>query len=207
MAVFALNSLLTIRSKRDILDKSFLTGDPCSPPCWHGIIVNESTNEDVYQILPELPFVDPETIREWNRSWHNDDESIEIHYKCMTIGNDSCGGITLSEGLVKRIRFSVGDYATLDAVINRFGSPTFIEYGMWGAEMPGCLIDLEWTDLGISASYLNKKESKLCDGLQEGRGLPSNLSITSIAYFSKEAFPSELGGCCDRIKWPGFENP
>jgi len=202
----ALNSFLSTRSKRNILDRSFLTGDPCSPPCWHEITVNESTYEDVYQILPSLPFVDPETIREWNRSWLNDDEAIEIHYKCKTFNDDSCGGITLSKGLVKRIWFSVGDYATLDVVINRFGPPSYIEYGSWGVEIPGCDIGFVWTDLGISATYLNTRDTKVCDSLREGRALSSDLSITSMAYSSQEVFPYEPGDCCTRIEWPGFEN-
>jgi hypothetical protein len=189
-----------------ILDRSVFTGDPCSPPCWHGLILDVSTAQDVYQVLQELPFVDSGSIREWNAVWFDNEDAVEIHYKCKVVGSDSCGGVLLSNGTVKRIWFIVGSYATIENLIDRFGNPTYIDLGMWGAEIPGCTIDLVWADLGVIASYSSSK-TKTCDLLRDGIGFNRTLAFNSIMYLQADSIPTEQCMSCDRINWPGFEEP
>jgi hypothetical protein len=50
------------------VDKSLITGDPCSPPCWHQLVPGESTEEEALEILQDLPFVDENTIE--LQSWY-----------------------------------------------------------------------------------------------------------------------------------------
>lgn len=38
-------------------DNSFLSGQPCLPPCWYGIIPGETSEQSAWQILQELPYV------------------------------------------------------------------------------------------------------------------------------------------------------
>jgi hypothetical protein len=42
-----------------------LSTNPCEPPCWYGIIPGETTHEEVLSLLPDLPFIKPETIQDW----------------------------------------------------------------------------------------------------------------------------------------------
>ena len=206
LTIVVLASSLSTKREAEILDRSVFTGDPCSAPCWHGIVLDISTREDVYQILQDLPFVDPGSIREWNAMWFGDEEAIEVHYKCKSLSREDCGGILLSNGTVKRIWFSVGNYATIENLIDRFGIPTYIDLGMWGAEIPGCTIDLVWADLGVIASF-GSRRTNTCDILREGEGFKRDLVFNSILYLQKELFPSDLCSVCDRISWPGFEEP
>ena len=206
LSIVIFDSLVSRKRADMILDRSVFTGDPCSPPCWHDLILDVSTAQDVYQVLQELPFVDPGSIREWNTVWFDNEDAIEIHYKCKVAGSDSCGGILLSDGTVKRIWFSLGSYATIESLIDRFGIPTYVDLGMWGVEIPGCTIDLVWADLGVIASYGSSK-TKTCDLLRDGTGFNRTLALNSIMYLQTDSFPTDLCSACDRIDWPGFEEP
>jgi hypothetical protein len=49
----------------------FRTGIPpilsenlCSPPCWHGIIPGETSHAEVLEMLPAIPYVQPNTLAE-----------------------------------------------------------------------------------------------------------------------------------------------
>jgi len=204
IAIF--DSFVSRKRAAEILDRSIFTGDPCSPPCWHGLILDVSTAQDVYQVLQGLPFVDQGSIREWNTVWFDDEIAIEIHYKCKALGSDSCGGILLSDGTAKRIWFSVGNYATTESLIDRFGIPTYVDLGMWGVEIPGCTIDLVWADHGVMASYGSRK-TKTCDQLRDGIGFNHTLAFNSIMYLHTDSFTNNLCSACERIQWPGFEEP
>ena len=45
-----------------LVDRSFLTGQPCTPPCWYGLEPEKATEEDVISTLKTLPFVESSTI-------------------------------------------------------------------------------------------------------------------------------------------------
>ena len=61
---------------QELVDRSLITGEPCGPPCWQGIIPGETTEEETMTILHELPFVDGgATHVQGNRiHWHSDIE-------------------------------------------------------------------------------------------------------------------------------------
>lgn len=43
-------------------DTSLVTGEPCAPPCWQGLLPGESTKQEALQTLEKLSFVDGDTI-------------------------------------------------------------------------------------------------------------------------------------------------
>src|SRR5687767_4448210 len=46
----------------EVVDRSLLTQQPCSPPCWNGIIPGRTTNSEAVSILESLDFIDKESI-------------------------------------------------------------------------------------------------------------------------------------------------
>ncbi|MHA1938847.1 MAG: hypothetical protein ACW97O_11615, partial [Candidatus Thorarchaeota archaeon] len=69
MSIVVFDSYFSQKRADEVLDQSVFTGDPCSAPCWHGLILDVSTDQDVYQVIRSLPFVDQGSIREWNTVW------------------------------------------------------------------------------------------------------------------------------------------
>ena len=51
------------------VDRSFLTKQPCAPPCWYGLKIDQSNAAEVYATLKQLSFVDQTTIKEWGANW------------------------------------------------------------------------------------------------------------------------------------------
>ncbi|HUW96175.1 MAG TPA: hypothetical protein VMW58_10345, partial [Anaerolineae bacterium] len=41
------------------LDKSLLTGEPCEPPCWQGLVPGTSTEAEVDEFLATSEYVEP----------------------------------------------------------------------------------------------------------------------------------------------------
>ena len=69
----------------------FVTGNPCSAPCWYGLQLNKSTEADVYSTLKKLDFVDQTSIGEWSVTWLNDADAKEIFYSCLYPNEKGCG--------------------------------------------------------------------------------------------------------------------
>lgn len=49
-------------------DDSIISGIPCAPPCWQGLVPGQSTKSDVRDFLETSDLIPNRTIQEWERS-------------------------------------------------------------------------------------------------------------------------------------------
>lgn len=196
----------TSDSEEHLMDRSFLTGQPCSPPCWYGLILNESDEQAVYATLPQLNFIDQAAIHEWGTVWMNNENAKEIRFGCLHPRDKACGGALLSENRLKRIWLSVGYELTVQAVVQRLGAPNYVDYGAYHPEVGGCVIDLNWPQKGIAVRSLQRSSDLQCQAVGAGAGLGPDTRVNTIYYSTGEGFSSQPGGCCARIPWPGFSD-
>jgi hypothetical protein len=186
------------------IDKSFLTDEPCPPPCWYGLKVGESSEEEVREAVSSLQFIRSSSIREWGAVWINDKSAEEIIWSCYQIDKTLCGGALVSNDRLKRIWFIVGYSMNLSEVVSKLGHPAYVDYGFVGVEVLGCEITMYWPEKLIAVSSIDERKISLCENLDDGQGLdPSRLADT-IYYYVEDGFSDEPGGCCARLAWPGF---
>jgi hypothetical protein len=98
----------------ELVDRSLITGEPCGPPCWQGIIPGETTESEAMAILRTLFFVDGDTIRVQGNTiyWYSD------------IENWPGGGIEIGGNrTVDWVDYGLPYYLELQALIDARGEP------------------------------------------------------------------------------------
>ena len=140
----------------ELMDVSLLTGEPCGPPCWQGIIPGETTREEAMVILHDLSFTNDYVIRrQGNRiSFYSDIENwpggaIEIRDDDI-VGNISYGipyrlelrGLIASMG--EPSGFTIGEIGPTG------GNPDFREFGLiWPQSGLVAFITAEYNEFSL----------------------------------------------------------
>lgn len=97
-----------------ILDKS------CSPPCWGNITPGVTTRVEVKSILPEIPWVKKNTIKDYPTQ----DQDDSVHWDGSSKAGDYFGRVYFTKDVVSVIEISTDDGALNFAdVIAKFGEP------------------------------------------------------------------------------------
>lgn len=203
-AILLAVSACTARLGEQDVDRSFLTGRPCPPPCWYLLKVDESDTEQVLSTLGGLDFVLPGSIRETGGGmWLNETSATAIHFSCP-YSND-CGTLIVSQaGVLKGIYLQVGYDLTLRQVVNSLGPPEYIDFGTWHPEVISCQVNLNWPARLVSIQILQKSSEAICENLHDGGTLLASTEVAYISYLSAEGFRPNPGPGLRRIPWPGM---
>jgi len=182
-----------------LVDKSFITNQPCAAPCWYGLIINKSSYEDVEKLLEGLPFVEQKSVR----ISYDTDGATNIHFNCPYEINHVCGFISVFDDKVQRIITLVAYELTFEEIVKRHGPPDTVYYF---EEPNGCSLILNWPTLMIRAENISPYDSSLCRdrSLWNASLVPSNLQVTSLEYLSKELY-LKCGDFYYCSSWGGFE--
>jgi hypothetical protein len=173
-------------------------GDPCAAPCWYNIVPGETTKDEALGLLNEqqLPcrYVDI-------------NESSQRGIRCNSIWMPFEEANT-----IKMIVFySPGDSITIGEVVEHFGEPNFVVFDSAGGtvEQPSVIIDLLYTDKGLSFEVVTEEDSSLM--LNEAFQLEAYtyrqpediLSLVERLKSDKNAFIFEWHGFAD---YQGYQN-
>jgi hypothetical protein len=175
------------------IDKSFLIGESCTLPCWHGLIINKSTKDDFIATLDNLPFVEHNTYKEYSTIWVNDLPATEIQFTCASNHTSTCGGALISDNTLRSV-WTVLEYdLTIKDAVEKLGSPEFVEYE-WPSISGKCSFSLVWAAHGVSASIYDDRSYNECESIIDGNRVLPTLFVNSITYFSFDDY-GELGDC------------
>jgi hypothetical protein len=205
VALASCKSIVPTQEPR-LVDKSFVTGQPCAAPCWYGLELDRSTESDVITKLKELPFVDPGAIRISDVVIFNFSNATEIDYGCADPKGELCGMMIISGGSLKVISTYIYYKLPLRLVIDQLGKPDDVFYTPYSSHGDGCLLDLDWLGKGITVRRTDRYSISVCQELEARKALDSELEITEIYYLAEEALDPNrcnLGAVC--IAWPGFK--
>jgi hypothetical protein len=190
-----------------LTDRSFLTHQPCAPPCWYGLEIDRSSESDVHSTLKSLSFIDPSTIGEWGTSWLGDDTAKEIYFGCLYPKDDRCGGAIISHGKLKRLWLDVSYELTFQKAVDLLGLPNYMDYRPYHPEAGGCIVQLIWSQKGILLTNLDTKNDAECRRIDEGGRVSPDIRVVEVVYVSLEALESEPDGCLSCVPWSGFVAP
>jgi hypothetical protein len=188
-----------------LLDRSFLTQQPCAAPCWHGLEQDKSSKEDILAVLKTLPFVDSSKIVE-HVSELDSEADFELSYGCLGFDFSRCGYAVVDDGKLRKLSVFVRYGLTFSATVDQLGPPAYVVYSNY-ASINACIIQLYWPEKGIIASNNNSNSTKPCEALANGDGIDPNANVTSLQYNSTQ--DKYKITCCKydidvRIPWPGF---
>ena len=109
-----------IRSDTLLQDNSLITGEPCGPPCWRGIIPGETTWNDAIAIIEDDVTLDELQTRA-------DDESDQIVAAWAQADGDGCCQMITQDGdTVSFLVLQTTPDMPLSGIIDFYGDPTYL---------------------------------------------------------------------------------
>lgn len=192
-------------NNEELVDRSFLTDEPCQAPCWYGLILDQSSEEDLLDTLSELHFIDQESIRlSRGISILGDENAVSARWGCLHPKRNICGGARFAHGTLKSLWYSVGYRLPFTLIVEKLGPPEYIEYGPYHPDVGGCQLTLKWPSIGISTRNIDDRTDLNCRAIEAGKGVKKTMNVGALVFSVPEFFGAEAPGCCKRIEWPGF---
>lgn len=164
----------------ELVDRSLLTGEPCSPPCWQGLMPGESTKEEVLAVLNELPFVQASSIR--TQDIYGGWEYIQW-YSALVHTPYYIGGISIDAndrfaGANIRLEYEL----TIQELIDLEGPPDFYAVEVLTPHRVH-EVRLLWLEKGLNASMRVRGENHL---------LCPEILVWAVGYFRPASTLEEM---------------
>lgn len=110
----------------DVEDGGFLSGEPCGPPCFWGIVPGETTEAEVIKILQERGVF--ETCEAFDREARGGERGIKCGSRVF---------ISFEQGgdVVQGLGFNPTSTITVQDVVEKYGEPESVEVGALGVHV------------------------------------------------------------------------
>ncbi len=177
------------------MDRSPFASDPCAAPCWYGLIIGESSENEALSKISTLTFIDSNSIQLFRESSAPGLDPKDSNYAAQIVANciypeERClilrtEGYTLTE-----IEVVLNYEITLESAIEYLGVPDYIGYQNLGAEEVWCELDVIWVNkhLVLASELFESYEAlERCGAVRETGQLESNLLFSKAIYKTQEA--------------------
>lgn len=193
----------------DLVDRSFLTDQPCAPPCWHGLEPGTSTTVEVEQVMRGLEFLDVASIRE--RSATYADRALQpkrtgllLIADCIGPEGRNCVGLLIIDGVLIWIEEDIEFPLSFEEVVVALGQPDFLRITYTGVDQPQCQLAMVWRSSRLSVlGGIVHDALQRCEAMWDGGAVSGGLSALSIRYDRPEFF-EDIGLSDWYFEWPGF---
>lgn len=177
------------------IDKSLFTGVPCEAPCWYGLEIGKSNEDDVLVTLATLSFLKQDTINiNPVTSMPSIDSSIwsdgvRITADC-TYPQKHCITVNVVDDILTKIEVELNYDIDVNEVVENLGKPDYIGYGMLGGERIICEVYLVYQDkrtVLVSQKFEGHKTvEKYCGTIRDTGKVMSTLVVPRIRYMSSQ---------------------
>lgn len=175
----------------DQMDRGPFTGIPCGAPCWHGLVIGQSNENDVMSTLPTLAFINHSTINVHQmQSLPSLDPSIwgkgvEITANCIN-AEKQCVTIRVVENALTEVVTVMNYNIRVDEAIGYLGDPDYIGFDRAGGEQIACKVYLIWKEkqLVLTSQIFEGADAveKNCYVIRDTAKVSSTLSISEARY-------------------------
>lgn len=192
-----------------LADRSILTGEPCQPPCWYGLAVGTSTEQEMRSVVAALPFLDPTKLSSqpedyWDRLQERTYYGTRYYLECAPPASVTCAAPLVVDGVLKQVIIRpTYDIAFSDA-LSQLGDPEYVRFIYLGYERE-CQLVLQWNSKGIMLfgqlvhQGFGAKCDKLHTSLLEGERIDPSTRIDTIWY----VLPQDMQGP-DELNHPSY---
>jgi hypothetical protein len=181
----------------DQMDKSPFTGIPCAGPCWYGLELGKSNENDVISIIPTLTFIDQNSViyhRMESMSTYEDlrtfGEGEIILANCVNT-EEQCLTIQVVKNILTEVSVVLNYQIKVDEAIKYLGNPNYIGFDRAGGERIACRVYLIWSEKqlvltskifeGVSAAEKN------CFIVRETGRISPSILVSEVKYMSPAA--------------------
>jgi hypothetical protein len=152
-----MNMIPTATPSPEYIDHSLLTGEPCSPPCWNGLIPGQSSEEEVRSIVESLSFIDPESYRTMLSGWLGKQNATILSYDYKYPQGRPCCSFWIATDTLQFITIHPNYEITFGELVDILGPPDYVSPGV--VERTDYGLVLTWLDLCLYASGpIDRKE-------------------------------------------------
>ena len=157
------------------VDRSLFTGVPCAVPCWHGLEVGRSAEDEVISTLQKLDYIDQATVQINRRS-----SGVEIIANCTSPARE-CLKFNVADDVLMKIVVGINYEIRADEAIEQLGEPHYLGVSAAEGEITACEVYMIWRTSGlVLASTFNKNSDgakKYCDVVRDTGKIPSSFII------------------------------
>lgn len=195
----------------NMIDESWLTGKPCSLPCWFGLIPGASSKEDVLNKIKNIQFLSSNPpFESQRRNWDFQkmiyyDEDM-LTFECINPPGGTCIVMDFRDDLLRSFRLYQTYSLTFDEVVMRMGEPDGYTTVKLTPEAQGCNVTLYWKEQKLAIThteawfnwYSDLFRKELCEKVKSaGNKIPRGLSVESVeimddytwGFLTKEIHP------------------
>jgi hypothetical protein len=178
------------------MDKSPFTGDPCAAPCWHGLVIGESSENEALSKIPTLTFIDPNSIQLFRENSAPGLDPKDSNYAAQIIANcitveEQCLVLRTESYILTEIELILNYEVTVQDAIRYLGVPDYIGYQKLGvAHDVLCELDVIWVSkqLILASEIFESYEAvERCGAVRETGKVESNLLISKVIYKTEGA--------------------
>jgi hypothetical protein len=187
------------------MDKSPFTGIPCAAPCWHGLEVGKSTEKDTIAVLPDLTFIDQNSVQIYRRPSMPDFYTMlsgpgaQIVANCVN-SNKRCVDLATSNDILQRIIVSLNYEIMADEAIGYLGNPDYVAVAPVGGEIFICDVYLIWSSSRLVLVSTFRADDdldgvrKYCHVVRDTGKVPTSLLISEVRYLSEAELDALITG-------------
>ena len=138
------------------VDTSLLTGEPCEPPCWHGLTAGVSTDDDVNEFLGTSELVDRSTLFRGDvTSGRGDVVGVTLQWwstaDMANVPRQFGNSIVIKDGLVQYMTIWLDVEVTVEDLLDRYGPPDKFSAYMVGVHPAWVELTLYYPGSGFAA--------------------------------------------------------
>jgi hypothetical protein len=184
----------SITPRSEVLeDHSAFTGAPCTAPCWYDLKVGESNVDEVINILPTIPFINPNTTKIYPLM-----ESTQIPYTNRVVSKITsncikpdiqCISLIFDDNILSEVNVILTYPITLEESINSLGDPDYISFRLGSPVRMVCEVNFYYIQQQLvlaSSVYKGSDIQNNClDVFHTGKP-QSNLVIATVRYLSEK---------------------
>jgi hypothetical protein len=190
----------TVTPSPEQMDKSPFTGAPCAAPCWHGLEVGKSTEQDAIAVLPSLTFIDQKSVQIIRRpsvpNYYTmvGGPGAEIVANCIN-SDKECVDLSIANDVLQKIIVGLNYEIRPDEAIGFLGNPDYTGYINLSSERPMCEVYLVWKSsrLVLATRFEDSVGfEKYCVVVREEGKVPASLQISEARFLSEPELNYEL---------------
>ena len=187
---------------QDLVDRSFITNQPCKAPCWYNLHLGVSSESEVKDTISQLTFVDQNRIQERDTTWQEEKDAKQIDYSCSYLAGRTCGGIILSQNRLMQVWTQIDYPLTFEEAVGQLGPPSY--YAMFpGIEFQNCVISLYWLKNNLEFTASNYQHFSC----PFGTGISPAIKVNTLTYsVENNSWLFEKYGDIYH-RWQGFSIP
>lgn len=198
----------------ELTDRSWVTDQPCKPPCWYGMVVGETMMSQAFESVEAIELIQPEPAREYPVGYFDIDKNEYagdgrgFMFKCVQPAAWECVGLEFVNETLIGIRMFPNYKINFGEVVKTIGPPDYIRNHVHGGpeKATGCTIEMIWVERQLLVGTMEWYEDsgrELCKLFYESGRRPYPDLIVDMVQITNSDFINRV----EKVDWTGFANP